>query len=30
MGASGDLEGSLTGVKVGSRDIKLVIDKVKP
>jgi cytochrome c-type biogenesis protein CcmH len=30
MGASGDLEGSLTGVKVGSKDIKLTIDKVKP
>lgn len=30
MGASGDLEGSLAGVKVGSKDIKLTIDKVKP
>lgn len=30
MGASGDLEGMLAGVKVGSKDIKLTIDKVKP
>jgi len=29
MGAPGDLEGSLTKVKVGSKGIKLVIDKVK-
>jgi cytochrome c-type biogenesis protein CcmH len=30
MGASGDLEGTLTNVKVGAKDIKLTIDKVKP
>jgi cytochrome c-type biogenesis protein CcmH len=30
MGAPGDLEGSLAGVKVGARDIKLTIDKVRP
>jgi len=30
MGASGDLEGSLAGVKVGAKDVKLTIDKVKP
>ena len=30
MGATGDLEGSLTNVKVGAKDIKLTIDKVKP
>lgn len=29
-GGPGDLEGTLTGVKVGARDIKLTIDKVKP
>ncbi|MBI5330513.1 MAG: c-type cytochrome biogenesis protein CcmI [Betaproteobacteria bacterium] len=29
-GASGDLEGTLTSVKVGSKGVKLVIDKVKP
>lgn len=29
-GHSGDLEGSLTGVKVGARDVKLVIDKILP
>lgn len=30
MGAPGDLEGALTGVKVGAKDIKLTINKVKP
>ncbi|MDO9226411.1 MAG: c-type cytochrome biogenesis protein CcmI [Pseudomonadota bacterium] len=30
MGEAGDLEGALAGVKVGSKDIKLMIDKVKP
>jgi cytochrome c-type biogenesis protein CcmH len=30
MGAAGDLEGSLAKVKVGSKGIKLMIDKVKP
>jgi cytochrome c-type biogenesis protein CcmH len=30
MGAAGDLEGSLTAVKVGAKDIKLTIDKVRP
>jgi cytochrome c-type biogenesis protein CcmH len=30
MGGSGDLEGTLTGVKVGSKDIKLTIDKIRP
>jgi len=30
MGAAGDLEGSLAGVKVGAKDIKLTIDKVRP
>ncbi len=30
MGAAGDLEGSVEGVKVGAKDVKLVIDKVKP
>jgi len=30
MGAAGDLEGSLANVKVGAKDVKLVIDKVKP
>jgi cytochrome c-type biogenesis protein CcmH len=29
-GGSGDLEGEIKGVKVGAKDIKLVIDKVKP
>lgn len=29
-GASGDLEGSVTAVKVGAKGVKLVIDKVKP
>jgi cytochrome c-type biogenesis protein CcmH len=29
MGAAGDLEGSIVNVKVGSKGIKLVIDKVK-
>jgi cytochrome c-type biogenesis protein CcmH len=29
MGAAGDLEGTLTNVKVGTKGIKLVIDKVK-
>ena len=29
-GAPGDLEGELKAVKVGTKDIKLVIDKVKP
>ncbi len=30
MGAAGDLEGSLAGVKVGAKDVRLTIDKVKP
>jgi len=30
MGGSGDLEGTLAGVKVGAKDIKLTIDKVRP
>ena len=30
MGAAGDLEGSIAKVKVGAKDIKLTIDKVKP
>jgi len=30
MGGAGDLEGTLAGVKVGSKDIKLTIDKVRP
>jgi cytochrome c-type biogenesis protein CcmH len=30
MAKSGDLEGTLTPVKVGAKDIKLVIDTVKP
>lgn len=30
MGAAGDLEGSVESVKVGAKDVKLVIDKVKP
>ncbi|MDP2786538.1 MAG: c-type cytochrome biogenesis protein CcmI [Pseudomonadota bacterium] len=30
MGAAGDLEGTLSGVKVGAKDIKLTIDKVRP
>ncbi len=30
MGGAGDLEGALTGVAVGSKDIKLTIDKVRP
>ncbi len=30
MGAAGDLEGSLSKVKVGAKDVKLTIDKVKP
>lgn len=30
MGGAGDLEGSLAGVKVGAKDIKLTIDKVRP
>lgn len=30
MGAAGDLEGSVERVKVGAKDVKLVIDKVKP
>lgn len=30
MAAAGDLEGTLAGVKVGSKDIKLTIDKVHP
>lgn len=30
MGGAGDLEGTLSGVKVGARDIKLTIDKVRP
>jgi len=30
MGATGDLEGTLTNVKVGAKDVKLTIDKVKP
>ncbi len=30
MGAAGDLEGSLEKVQVGAKDVKLVIDKVKP
>lgn len=29
-GHSGDLEGSLTGVKVGAKGVKLVIDKILP
>lgn len=29
MGAAGDLEGSIANVKVGSKGIKLVIDKIK-
>lgn len=29
MGAAGDLEGSIVNVKVGSKGIKLVIDKIK-
>lgn len=29
-GGPGDLEGMLTGVKVGAKDIKLTIDKIKP
>ncbi len=29
-GGAGDLEGTLVGVKVGSKDIKLTIDKVRP
>ncbi len=29
-GGAGDLEGSLAGVKVGSKDIKLTIDKIHP
>jgi cytochrome c-type biogenesis protein CcmH len=30
LGGAGDLEGTLTGVKVGAKDIKLTIDKVRP
>jgi cytochrome c-type biogenesis protein CcmH len=30
MGGPGDLEGTLAGVKVGSKDIKLTIDKIRP
>lgn len=30
MGATGDLEGTLSGVKVGSQEVMLVIDKVRP
>jgi hypothetical protein len=30
MGAAGDLEGTLANVKIGSKDNKLVIDKIKP
>ena len=30
MGGPGDLEGTLSGVKVGSKDVKLTIDKVRP
>lgn len=30
MGGAGDLEGTLSGIKVGARDIKLTIDKVRP
>jgi cytochrome c-type biogenesis protein CcmH len=30
MGGSGDLEGTIVGVKVGTRNIKLTIDKVRP
>ncbi|MEW5787710.1 MAG: c-type cytochrome biogenesis protein CcmI [Pseudomonadota bacterium] len=30
MGASGDLEGTVQNVKVGAKDVKLVIDRVKP
>jgi cytochrome c-type biogenesis protein CcmH len=30
MGAAGDLEGTLTAIKVGSKNVKLTIDKVKP
>jgi cytochrome c-type biogenesis protein CcmH len=30
MGGAGDLEGTLTGVKVGAKGIKLTIDKVRP
>lgn len=30
MGGAGDLEGTLAGVKVGAKDIKLTIDKVRP
>jgi cytochrome c-type biogenesis protein CcmH len=30
MGGSGDMEGSLANVKVGAKDIKLIIDKLKP
>ena len=29
MGAAGDLEGSVVNVKVGSKGIKLLIDKIK-
>lgn len=29
MGAAGDLEGTLAGVKVGAKDVKLTIDKVR-
>jgi len=29
MGGAGDLEGTLVGVKVGSKDVKLTIDKVR-
>jgi hypothetical protein len=29
MGAAGDLEGTLTSVKVGAKGIKLMIDKVR-
>ncbi|MDD5390731.1 MAG: c-type cytochrome biogenesis protein CcmI [Gallionellaceae bacterium] len=30
MGGAGDLEGTLVRVKVGSKDIKLTIDKIRP
>ncbi|MDP2834703.1 MAG: c-type cytochrome biogenesis protein CcmI [Pseudomonadota bacterium] len=30
MGGTGDLEGTLAGVKVGSKNIKLTIDKIRP
>ncbi|OYY92999.1 MAG: c-type cytochrome biogenesis protein CcmI [Hydrogenophilales bacterium 28-61-23] len=30
MGAAGDLEGSVASVKVGAKDIRLTIDKVRP